>query len=74
MNRLIILVTVMLWIWQGIKLHLHKKNIRHSVLTHGLYASALILNIIYEQQWIGPVLLRPYITLLQMVNKALGLG
>lgn len=74
MNLLIIVMTLLLWMWQWLNLHKQKKKLRDSLVTHGLYSCALFMNIVYEKKWIEPDLLRPYTTLLKMVNKALGIG
>ncbi|AIQ46573.1 hypothetical protein R70723_12340 [Paenibacillus sp. FSL R7-0273] len=74
MNLLLIVVTSLLWIWQWLPVHKAGRAWQEKLVLHGLYGSALAMNIIYAQKWIEPVLMRPYITLLQMVNRALGMG
>lgn len=74
MNLLLIVVTSLLWIWQWLPVHKARRAWRQKFLVHALYGCALAMNILYAQKWVEPVLLRPYITLLQMVNKALGIG
>lgn len=74
MNLLLIVVTSLLWVLQWLPVHKAGRAWREKLVLHGLYGCALAMNIIYAQKWIEPVLMRPYITLFQMVNRALGMG
>ncbi|MBW4083032.1 hypothetical protein [Paenibacillus sp. S150] len=74
MNVFLISANVLLWIWQIRQFRGKRGNVRDKVLVYGLYALALGLCIMSAKNWIVPDLLRPFISLLQQLNRVLGLG